>query len=123
MTSDWLVIQWEYDKMEINEKKLTTILQGQREEYQRYLGVVAENFETQITLVAESTIEIQRQLTLIKDMVAGNTEDITKNTEDIDMIKTDLHVVRNDIKGKADRSELVAIEKRTAFLEKKFQKA
>lgn len=40
--------------MEIKEKKLAEILKKQREDYQRYLGVVAENFESDIKLIAES---------------------------------------------------------------------
>jgi len=40
--------------MEIQEKKLKEILINQREEYQQYLGVLAENFESQLKLVVES---------------------------------------------------------------------
>jgi len=62
--------------MEINEKKLKEILKRQRDEYQRYLGVLAENFESQIKLIAESLYGVQEQLIAIRDMVAKNTEDI-----------------------------------------------
>jgi len=62
--------------MEINEKKLKEILKRQRDEYQRYLGVLAENFESQIKLIAESLSGVQEQLIAIRDMVVKNTEDI-----------------------------------------------
>jgi len=48
--------------MEINEKKLKEILKKQREDYQRYLGVLGESFESQVKLVVESLSGIQDQL-------------------------------------------------------------
>ncbi|PIP17996.1 MAG: hypothetical protein COX43_01215 [Parcubacteria group bacterium CG23_combo_of_CG06-09_8_20_14_all_35_9] len=102
--------------MEINEKKLKEILKRQRDEYQRYLGVLAENFESQIKLIAESLYGVQEQLIAIRDMVA-------KNTEDIEVIKMDISIIRNDLKEKVDRDEFVALEKRLHLLEKKLQRA
>jgi len=102
--------------MEINEKKLKEILKRQRDEYQRYLGVLAENFESQIKLIAESLSGVQEQLIAIRDMVA-------KNTEDIEVIKMDISIIRNDLKEKVDRDEFVALEKRLHLLEKKLQRA
>ena len=102
--------------MEINEKKLKEILKRQRDEYQRYLGVLAENFESQIKLIAESLSGVQEQLIAIRDMVV-------KNTEDIEVIKMDISIIRNDLKEKVDRDEFVALEKRLHLLEKKLQRA
>jgi hypothetical protein len=62
--------------MEIDQKKLKKILEKQRKEYQTYLGVLTEHFESQVKLIAETLIEIQKQLSSIRDMVAKNTEDI-----------------------------------------------
>ncbi len=97
--------------MEINEKNLKSILSDQREEYQRYLGVLTESFGSQVKLVAESTIGIQQQLASIRDMVA-------KNTEDIEEMKMDLHIIRHDLKEKVGRDEFVVLENRVAKLEK-----
>lgn len=102
--------------MEINEKKLKEILKTQREDYQRYLGVLSENFESQIKLVAESLSGIQDQLITLRDMVA-------KNTEYIEVMKMDLHIVKNDLKEKVDRDEIRILEKRIILLEKKLQRA
>lgn len=101
--------------MEITEKKLKEILKKQREDYQRYLGVLAENFESQVKLIAESMMGVQEQLIALRDMVA-------KNTEDIEMIKMDLHIIKNDLKEKAGRDEVRILEKRIMFLEKKLQR-
>ena len=102
--------------MEINEKNLKEILKGQREEYQRYLGVVTEDFQSQVKLVAESVMGIQEQLSAIRDMVA-------KNTEDIEVIKMDLHLIKNDLKEKVGRDEFKILERRVDLVEKKLRAA
>jgi len=45
--------------MEINEGKLKEILGNQRKEYQDYLGSVAEDFKSQVQLLAESVLKIE----------------------------------------------------------------
>jgi len=123
--------------MEIQEEKLEDILKSQREEYQRYLGVLAENFESQLKLVIESLKGTQDQLIALRQMVAQNTEDImkiqvqlvalremaAKNTEDIEIMRMDLHIIKDDLIEKISREEFKIIEKRVDLLEKKFQKA
>ena len=91
--------------------ELGTILAKQRKEYQRYLGVVSESFESQVKLIAESVGGVQEQLTSIRDMVA-------KNTEDLEMVKTELHIIRQYLTVKIDRDEFVILEKRVARREK-----
>ena len=102
--------------MDIQEEKLKEILKSQREEYQRHLGVLAENFESQFKLIAESLEGTQEHLVAIREMVA-------KNTEDIEMTRMDLHIIKNDLKEKVSREEFKIIEKRIDLLERKFQKA
>jgi len=102
--------------MEIQEEKLEDILKSQREEYQRYLGVLAENFESQLKLVIKSLKGTQDQLIALREMVA-------KNTEDIEIIRMDLHVIKDDLTEKISRADFKIIEKRVDLLEKKFQKA
>jgi len=122
--------------MELNEKKLKSILTDQRKEYQRfasqerkeyqrylhqerkeyqrYLGVLKEDFESQVKLIAESVIGIQKQLIAIRDMVI-------KNTEDIGIIRMDIGIIKSDLKEKVDRDEFEALGKRVAILEAKLQ--
>lgn len=102
--------------MDIQEKKLKEILISQRGEYQRYLGVLAENFESQIKLIIESLKGTQDQLVALREMVA-------KNTEDLEIIRMDLHIIKDDLIEKISREEFKIIEKRIDLLEKKFQKA
>jgi len=102
--------------MDIQEKELKEILISQREEYQRYLGVLAENFESQLKLVIESLKGTQDQLVALREMVA-------KNTEDLEIIRMDLHIIKDDLTEKISREEFKIIEKRIDLLEKRFQKA
>ena len=123
--------------MDIQKEKLREIFKSQREEYQRYLGVLAENFESQLKLVIESLTGTQEQLVALREMVARNTEDIikiqtqliairemvVKSTEDIGIMRMDLHIIKDDLKEKISREEFKIIEKRIDLLEKRFQKA
>ena len=123
--------------MEIQEEKLKEILKSQREEYQQYLGVLAENFGSQLKLVIESLKGTQDQLVALREMVAQNTEDImkiqdqliairemvAKNTEDLEIMRMDLHIIKDDLTEKISREEFKIIEKRIDLLEKRFQKA
>lgn len=97
--------------MEINEQELKNILAEQRQEYQRYLGVVTEGFESEVKLIAESLSGVQQQLSAIRDMVA-------KNTEDIEVIKMELQIIRHDLKEKVGREEFVLLENRVSKMEK-----
>lgn len=60
--------------MELTEAGIKTILQEQREEYQRYLGVLSESFTSQVRLVAEALGGVGQQLTSIKEMAAKNND-------------------------------------------------
>lgn len=103
--------------MEIAEHKLKEILNEQREEFQRYLGVVVEGLTGQIKLIAESLSDLQRQLAIVREMVAKNTEDIEIMKEDIGIMKMDINTIKNDLKQKVDREEFAALERRVANLE------
>lgn len=96
--------------MEINEGTLREILAHEREEYQRYIGVLAEDFKSQSRLIAESLSGVQTQLIVIRDMVV-------RNTEDIELIKMELSVIRKDLKEKVGRDEFAVLEARIARLE------
>lgn len=97
--------------MEIDAQKLKQILTEQREEYQRYLSVVTESFESQVKIIAETLEGVQKQLVSIRDMVA-------KNTEDIEVIKMELQIIRHDLKEKISRDEFKILETRVSKLEK-----
>lgn len=112
--------------MEITENKLKTILKGQRkefqsfvdgsikkqrEEFQTFIGALAEDFIAQVKLLAESVSDLQRQIVVIRDMVA-------RNTEDIEVIKTDIEMMKNMLRKKVDAEEFASLEKRVLILER-----
>ncbi|MCX6737250.1 MAG: hypothetical protein NTX26_00700 [Candidatus Parcubacteria bacterium] len=102
--------------MEVQEKELKDILEGQRKEYQKYLGVLTENFDPQLRLVVDSLTGVQEQLVALREMVA-------KNTEDIEIMRMDLHIIKDDLTEKISRADFKIIEKRIDLLEKRLQKA
>ena len=109
--------------MEINQKKLETIIQNglkkEREEFQRYLGVVAEDFKSQVQLVAESISGIERRLAAIEEMVAKNTEDIEIIKIRLMAIENDMTAMKQNARHKVDIEEFENLERRVIFLEKK----
>jgi peptidoglycan hydrolase CwlO-like protein len=120
--------------MEINEKKLEKILEGQRKKYQddfqRYMGAVVEDFDDKLKMIAESVSGIQQQLIALRDMVAKNTEDIdimkgsmNLMRSDIDVMKSDISTIKFDLKRKVDLDEFKTLEKRVLFLERKMSHA
>lgn len=112
--------------MDISEQKLGAILNEQRTEYQRYLGVLAEDFKSQIKLIAESVSGIQEQLIALRDMVVKNTEDIEmikinmlQTNKDIEIMKGDIGLIKNSLKKKVDVEEFAFLEQRVAALERR----
>lgn len=118
--------------MELNEKKINVILKKQREEYQSYLGVLAEDFESQVKLIAEQYGDIKQTLSshteilnshteiigLIQIQLSAIREMVAKNTKDIEIIKMDTHIIKNELKEKVSRDEFILLEKRVIALEK-----
>ena len=94
----------------IQDSEIKVILDEQRQEYQRYLGVIAEQFQQNLKLIAESVGDLQKQLISLREMVA-------KNTEDIEVIKLELTSIKNMLKRKVDTDEFESLEKRVAMLE------
>ena len=97
--------------MEIKEQKLKIILKKQRKEFQTFIGALVGDFTAQVKLIAESISDIQRQLVILREMVA-------KNTEDIEIIKMDIEFIKHSLKKKVDIEEFAVLEKRVLALEK-----
>lgn len=96
----------------MNDTQLERILKEQREEYQRFVGVIFEDFKSCLQLIAESVEGLQKQLSDLRDMVA-------RNAEDIEIIKMNLEFIKTGLKKKVDLDEFAALERRVALLEKR----
>lgn len=109
--------------MEINENKLKEILDAQRngfqkhidtqmtkqrEEFQHFIGIVKEDFDTKVELIGE-------QYGTIKEMIGAIAEDVQ-------IVKSDIEFVKGSLRKKVDYDEFQALEKRVALLEAKVKK-
>ena len=120
--------------METNEKNLEKlferhdkkVLEGMEEKFQRHIGILAEDFSSQLKGVADSVSGANQRLDVVMEMVAKNTEDIdgikgsmNLMQSDIDVIKSDISTIKFDLKNKVDLDEFKSLEKRVLFLERK----
>ena len=102
--------------MEIDKNGLKKILIKQRKEYQRYLKMLSEDFDSKLKVLGDGVLGAQDQLKSIREMVA-------KNTENIEIIKMDISFIKQALKQKVDIDEFEALEKRVILLENKLKRA
>ena len=98
----------------------------QKDKFQRHLGVIAERFESQTKLIAESISGVQEQLVAIRERVVKNTEDtgvikieVFSMKKDIESMKSDIEIIKQNLRHKVDLEDFETLEKRVMFLEKK----
>ncbi len=107
--------------MEINEENLKKILKEQREDYQRYLGVLSEHFESKTDLIAEQYLDIKKTLDSHTEILDSHTEMIGSMKVDVEIIKIDIEFIKSSLKKKVDIEEFESLEKRVIRLEKLLQ--
>ncbi len=101
--------------MEINENKLKEILNGQRQEFQHFIGIIKEDIESKMQLIGEQYAGVDAKL-------GSHTEMIASVAEDIHIIKSDIHFIKGELKKKVDYAEFESLEKRAAVPEAKVRK-
>ena len=94
--------------MEINENKLKEILDEQRNEFQHFMGIIKEDFDSKIGLIGE-------QYGTIKEMMGTIAEDMQ-------IVKSDIEFIKGSLRKKVDYDEFQALERRVAMLESKVRK-
>ncbi|HUI44452.1 MAG TPA: hypothetical protein VL122_00505 [Nitrospirota bacterium] len=94
--------------MEINENKLKEILDEQRNEFQHFMGIMKEDFDSKIDLIGE-------QYGTIKEMMGTIAEDMQ-------IVKSDIEFIKGSLRKKVDYDEFQALERRVAMLESKVRK-
>jgi len=114
--------------MEIDEKTLKSIMNEQREEYQRYLGVLKEDSDAKFQLLAEQYRSINEKLASHSEKLASHSEMLSSHSEkldaladDIAIMKQDVHFLKGALKKKVDYDEFEALEKRVLSLESKMR--
>lgn len=121
--------------MELNERKLEDILKEQREEYQRYMGILTEDFNAKVELIAEQYASIKEALASHTEMIVSvkenigsiqgtlgyHTEMIASTKEDIEIMKVDVAFIKAGLKKKVDTEEFESLERRVVLLEAKMK--
>ncbi|MSO19306.1 MAG: hypothetical protein EXQ56_02410 [Acidobacteria bacterium] len=100
--------------MELNEQNLRQLLVEQRDEYQRYLEVFAEDLGSKVQAVGEGH-QVVRQ-----EMAEGFRDaklDMEQVRFEMELVRSELSIIRNDLKQKVDRDELAVLEAGVAKLE------
>ena len=95
-------------------ENIERILERQSEEiekkFQRHTGILLEQFEDQVKVVAEG-------FEMFSDKI-GRVETRLSGVEiNIEIIKTDTEFIKNGLKKKIDLEEFAALERRVALLE------
>ncbi|HRR39314.1 MAG TPA: hypothetical protein P5570_00955 [Candidatus Paceibacterota bacterium] len=108
--------------MEITKKDLKEILEEQEKKYENYLGSVAEDFKSQVQLIAEQYGSIKETLDSHTETLSSHTEMIASIKEDIEIMKIDIQFIKGSLKQKVDVEEFEALARRVALLEAKMSK-
>lgn len=101
------------------------------EEIKHYLGVLGEDFQDKIKVIAEQYFDIKETLdshtktlnshTEILDshtrMLSSHTEILNSHTEMIGQLMTDVSEIKNDLKQKVSYIDFAKLEKRVVRLE------
>lgn len=105
--------------MEITESKLKDILTEQRvafrEETHNLLGIMKEDFDSKVQLIAEQYQNIESTLN-------SHTEMIGSLSEDMQIVKSDVDFIKGSLRKKVDYDGSSALEKRVTLLEEKAKK-
>lgn len=95
-------------------KKIRKTNQGDISKEIRHLGVIIEDTNDKVSLIAEQYGDIRKTLDT-------HTEMIGSMKVDVEVIKTDIEFIKNSLKKKVDLEEFEALEKRVRYLESKMK--
>lgn len=106
--------------------KINSKLQEQREEYQRYLGVLKEDFDSKVNVVCEQYGDIKKtqnqhtkMIGFLQENMVMMQETMKIMQENTEIMKADLEIIKNSVKRKVDYDEFEALSKRVLLLEAK----
>ena len=112
--------------MEITEKKLKDILKEQRKTYSKdvkmYIGVLKEDFDSKVQLIAEQYDSIIKRLDSHDEKLLAIERKMEIMKADIEMIKIDINFIKGSLKQKVDIEDFNALERRMILLEAKMRK-
>src|SRR3990167_7207058 len=121
--------------MELTDQSLKEILKEQREEYQRYLGILQEESQSQFKLLAEALDGVEQKLDAtfeelgrFKEETAENFTRVDERLDHIelrlDRIETEVRSIKNELQelkhtltNKTDIEKFQELEKRVMRIE------
>lgn len=101
---------------------IKTILKEYNKDIKRHIGVLNENFNGKIKIIAEQYGDIKNTLGSHTIILDSHTDMIASMKEDIEIIKTDIEFIKSGLKKKVDYEEFSALEKRLVLLESKMRR-
>jgi len=107
-------------------KKITNEVSN---EVKRYIGILKEDFDSKIQLIAEQHASIKETLDLHTRILESHSQTLDSHTEmiagmkeDIEIMKVDVQFIKGSLKQKVDVEEFEALARRVAILEAKMKK-
>ena len=95
------------------------------EKFREDIKIIGEGWDT-VREKTEATFEIASELKekteRMSDKLDATFEIVGEMKIDIEIIKSDISFIKQELKQKADRDELTALEKRVIFLENKLKR-
>ena len=85
----------------------------------RHLGVLVENVNDSVRLVAEQHGDIKKALNAQAKILDSHTEMIGRLAINLEIIKEDVEFIKNSLKKKIDIEEFAALERRVVLLERR----
>lgn len=121
-----------------------------KQHMERYVGVVVEEFQSRVSIIAEQLTDVQDTLKVHTEILDSHTATLDSHTKildshtatldshtatlgshtemigslmvNMDIVKDDIKIIKNDLKQKVDRSEFELLVKRVSFVEKNILK-
>ena len=95
----------------------------------RNLGVLIEDTNHKVSVVAEQCLGLKGDIKGIKQTLDEHTKTLTSNTEmiakvatDVEIVKTDIEFIKGGLRKKVDYEEFIVLEKRVAAVESKIRR-
>lgn len=87
------------------------------EEIKRYIGAVTENFQHQVSAIAEQFLGLNEKLDAHTEILYSHTEMLNTHTEMIGHLMVDMEDVKIGLQQKVSRDEFNKLESRLVSLE------
>ncbi|GEM_PF-1326597 len=91
-------------------------------EVKRYLGALSENFQVQVSAIAEQFLGLNKKVDMNTEMTGQILEDVTVLKEDMKEVKSDVKVLQKDMKEvkgdiKVMKGDIKTINERLSHIE------